>query len=124
MWFKQGIRSLNNSNFDIENYSFLVDVKLVCKRILDSYWNKLLCKLCFVLEFATSMLESKVQLVPLTKNVIMAVLTPNSVIQLTTFIVFVTGTKLNSVYCNYVHFCHQTLISVAQKRSFPKSTQQ
>ena len=60
MWFKQGIRSLNNSNFDIENYSFLVDVKLVCKRILDSYWNKLLCKLCFVLEFATSMLESKV----------------------------------------------------------------
>ena len=26
MWFKQGIR-LNNSNFDMENYSFLVDVK-------------------------------------------------------------------------------------------------
>ena len=45
MWFKQGI-SLDDSNFDIENYSSLVDVKLLLKRILDGYWNKLLCKFC------------------------------------------------------------------------------
>ena len=36
MWFKQGI-SLDDSNFDIENYSSLVDVKLLLKRILDGY---------------------------------------------------------------------------------------
>ena len=35
-WFKQGI-SLDDSNFDMENYSSLVDVKLLLKRILDSY---------------------------------------------------------------------------------------
>ena len=45
MWFKQGI-SLDDSNFDMENYSSLVDVKLLLKRILDSYWNKLFCKFC------------------------------------------------------------------------------
>ena len=45
MWFKQGI-SLDDSNFDMENYSSLVDVKLLLKRILDGYWNKLLCKFC------------------------------------------------------------------------------
>ena len=45
MWFKQGI-SLDDSNFDMENYSSLVNVKLLLKRILDSYWNKLLCKFC------------------------------------------------------------------------------
>ena len=45
MWFKQGI-SLDDSNFDMENYSYLVDVKLFLKRILDSYWNKPLCKFC------------------------------------------------------------------------------
>ena len=44
MWFKEGI-SLDDSNFD-SNYSSLVDVKLLLKRILDSYWNKLLCKFC------------------------------------------------------------------------------
>ena len=43
MWFKQGI-SLDDSNFDIENYSSLVDVKLLLKRILDGYLNKLLCE--------------------------------------------------------------------------------
>ena len=43
MWFKEGI-SLDDSNFDMENYSSLVDVKLLLKRILDGYWNKLLCK--------------------------------------------------------------------------------
>ena len=53
----------------------------------------------FVLQFAASMLESKVQLAPPTKNVIMAVLTPESVIQLTAFIAFETGRKLNSVCC-------------------------
>ena len=46
------------------------------------------------------MLESKVQLVPPTKNIIMAVLTPKSVIQLA----FETGRKLNSVCYCYVHF--------------------
>ena len=45
MWFKQGI-SLEDSNFDLENYPSLADVKLLLKRILDSYWNKLLCKFC------------------------------------------------------------------------------
>ena len=105
----------NSSNFDMENYSSLVDVKLLLKRILDGYWNKLLCK---------KIIESKVQLAPPTKNVIMAVLTPKSVIQLTAFIAFETGRKLNSACCNYVHFSHQPLISVAQKRSFPKSTEQ
>ena len=114
MWFKEGI-SLDDSNFDMENYSSLVDVKLLLKRILDGYWNKLLCK---------KIIESKVQLAPPTKNVIMAVLTPKSVIQLTAFIAFETGRKLNSACCNYVHFSHQPSISVAQKRSFPKSTGQ
>ena len=70
------------------------------------------------------MLESKVQLAPPTKNVIMAVLTPKSVTQMTAFIAFETGRKLNSAYCNYVLFSHQPLISVVQKRSFPKSTEQ
>ena len=41
MWFKERI-SLDDSNFDMENYSSLVDVKLLLKRILDGYWNKLL----------------------------------------------------------------------------------
>ena len=54
----------------------------------------------------------------------MALLTLKSDIQLTAFTAFETGRKLNSVCCNYVHFCHQPLISVAQKRSFPKSTEQ
>ena len=53
----------------------------------------------FVLQFAASMLESKVRLAPPRKNVIMAVLTPKSVIQLTVFIAFETGRKLNSVCC-------------------------
>ena len=70
------------------------------------------------------MLECKVELAPPTKNVIMAVLTPKSVIQLTVFIAFEAGRKVNSACCNYVHFFHQPLISVAQKRSFPKSTEQ
>ena len=37
----------------MENYCSLVDMKLLLKRILDSYWNKLLCKFCnisFVLQ--------------------------------------------------------------------------
>ena len=68
--------------------------------------------------------ESKVQLALPTKNVTMIVLTPKSVIQLTAFIAFETGRKLNSACCNYVHFSHQPLISVAQKRSHPKSTEQ
>ena len=70
------------------------------------------------------MLECKVELARPTKNVIMAVLTPKSVIQLTAFIAFETGRKLNSACCNYVHFSHQPLISVAQKGRFSKSTEQ
>ena len=69
------------------------------------------------------MLESKVQLGPPTKNIMMAVLTPESIIQLTAFIVFETGRKLNSACCNYVNFSDEPLISVTQKRSFPKSTE-
>ena len=46
------------------------------------------------------MLESKVQLVPPTANVIMSVLTPKSVIQLTAFIIASEiGRELNSVCC-------------------------
>ena len=78
MWFKEGI-ILDDSNFDMENYSSLVDVKLLLKRILGGYWNKLLCK---------KIIGSKVQLAPPTKNIITAVLTPKSVIQLTAFYSF------------------------------------
>ena len=46
--------------------------------------------------------QSKVQLAPPTKNVIMDVLTPKSVIQLTAFLAFEIGRKLNSVCCNYM----------------------
>ena len=70
------------------------------------------------------MLEFKVQLAPHTKNVIMVVLTPKSVIQLAAFTAFEIGGKLNSVCFNYVHFYHQPLVSVAHIRSFPKSTEQ
>ena len=45
MWFKQGI-SFDDSNFDMENSSSLVNVKLLLKRILNGYWNKLLFKFC------------------------------------------------------------------------------
>ena len=45
------------------------------------------------------MLEAKVQLAPPTKNVIIAVLTPKSVIKLTAFKSFETGRKLNYVCC-------------------------
>ena len=68
----------------------------------------------FVLTFAGSILESKVQLASPAKNVIMAVLTPKSVIQLTAFTAFETGRKLTSACCDYVHFPHHPLISVAQ----------
>ena len=45
------------------------------------------------------MLESKVQLAPPMKNVAMVVLTPKPVIQLTAFLAFATGRKLDSVCC-------------------------
>ena len=67
------------------------------------------------------MLEPEVQLVPPTKNVIMAALTPKSVVQLTALRAFETGRKLNPVCCHYVDFSNQPSISVAQERSFPKS---
>ena len=47
----------------------------------------------FVLQFVASVLESKLQLAPLKKNVIMAVLTPKLVIQLTAFTAFETSRK-------------------------------
>ena len=56
------------------------------------------------------MLESKVQLSPPTKDIIMAVLTPKSIIQLTAFIAFETGTKLNSVCCILLLVSLQTYI--------------
>ena len=65
------------------------------------------------------MLESKVQLAPTKKNVIMAVLTPKSVIQLTAFTAFETGRKLDSVCCNYVHFSHQPLFLSLKREVFP-----
>ena len=65
------------------------------------------------------MLESNVQLAPPTKNVIMAVLTPKSVIQLTAFIALETGRKLNSACCNYVHFSHQPLYLSLKRKAFP-----
>ena len=64
------------------------------------------------------MLESKVQVAPLTKNVIIAVLIPKSVIQLTAFIALETGRKRSSACCNYVHFSHQPLVSVAHREVF------
>ena len=72
MWFKQGI-NLDDSNFDMENYPSLVDVKLLLKRILDSYWNKLFCKFCITVAQST-------------KNVIIAVVTPKSLTKLIAFI--------------------------------------
>ena len=59
MWFKQGI-SLDDSNFDIENYSSLVDVKLLLKRILDGYWNKLLCKFCITVRRFHARVQSSI----------------------------------------------------------------
>ena len=61
------------------------------------------------------MLESKVQLAPPTKNVIMAVQTPKSVIQLAAFIAFETGRKLNSVYCILLLVPLQTYIWLKEK---------
>ena len=81
---------MEDSNFDMENYSSLVDMKLLLKRMLDGHRNKLLRK---------KIIESKVQLAQPMKNTIMAVLTPKSVIQLTAFKAFETGRKLNSVCC-------------------------
>ena len=103
MRFKQGM-SLDDLNFGMENYSSLVNVKL----LLDARVQN---STCTTYEKCTLMY-------------IIAVLTPKSVIQLTAFMAFETGRKLNSACCNYVHFSHQQLISVAQKRSFPKSTEQ
>ena len=57
MWFKEGI-SLDDSNFDMENYSSLVDVKLLLKRILDGYWNKLLCKFCITVRRFHAIVQS------------------------------------------------------------------
>ena len=65
------------------------------------------------------MLQSKVQLAPIMKNVIMAVLIPKSVIQLTAFTAFETGRKLNYVCCNYVHYFHQPIFLPLERGAFP-----
>ena len=60
------------------------------------------------------MLESKVELVQPTKNVILAMLTPRLFIQLTAFIAFETGRKLNSAFFPpAINFCH------SKKKVFP-----
>ena len=56
MWFKQGI-SLDDSNFDMENYASLA-VKLLLKRILDGYWNKFLCKFCITVRRFNARVQS------------------------------------------------------------------
>ena len=40
MWYKEGIISFDDSNFDTKYYPFLVDVKLLETRILDWNWKK------------------------------------------------------------------------------------
>ena len=119
MWFKQGI-SLDNSNFDMENYYSLVDVKLLLKRILDSYWNKLLCKFCITVRRFHARAQSSTCVTKCNNG------RANSEISYTTDCLynFRDRQKLNSACCNYVHFFHQPLISVTQKISFPKSTEQ
>ena len=111
MWFKEGI-SLDDSNFDMENYSSLVDVKLLLKRILDSYWNKLLCKFCITVRRFHARVQSSTCATYGKCNNGRA----NSKIGHTTDCLysFETGRKLNSACCNYVHFSHQPLISVTQ----------
>ena len=118
MWFKQGI-SLDDSNFDMENYSSLVDVKLLSKRVPENYWNKLICKFCIIVRCVHARARSSTCATNQKCN--NGPLTPKSVVQLTAFIAFETGRKLNPACCNYVDFSKQPLISVAQKRSFPKS---
>ena len=121
MWFKQGI-SLDDSNFDMENYSSLVDVKLLLKRILDSYWNKPLCKFCITVHCFHARVQSSTCATYQRCNNGRA----NSEIGYTTDCLYSFcdwQKKLNSVCWNYVHFSHQPLISVAQKRSFPKSNE-
>ena len=59
MWFKQGV-SLDDINFDMENYFSLVDVKLLLERILGSYWNKLLFKFCITVRRAHARIQSSI----------------------------------------------------------------
>ena len=44
----------------MENYSSLVDVKLLLKRILDSYWNKLHCKFCIAVRRVHARVQSSI----------------------------------------------------------------
>ena len=94
MWFKQGI-SLDDWNFDMENYYSLVDVKFLLKKILDSYWNKLLCKFCITIRHFHARVQSSTCTTYEKCNNGHA----NSGIGYTTtaFIALETGRKLNSV---------------------------
>ena len=60
MWFKQGMISLDNLIFDMENYYSLVDVKLLWKRILDSYCNKCLCRFCIAVRRFHARVQSSI----------------------------------------------------------------
>ena len=109
MWLKQA-KSLDDSNFDKENYSSLVDVKLLLKRILGSYWNKRLCKFCITIRRFHARVQSSTCPTYEKSNKGRA----NSEIRYTTDCLynFETGRKLNSACCIYVHFSHQLLISI------------
>ena len=73
-----------------------------------------------VLQFVASVLESKLQLAPLTKNVIMAVLTPNLVIQLTAFTAFETGRNSWILYSVIMCiFPYQPLFLSLKREVFP-----
>ena len=100
---------MDDSNFDMENYSSLVDV--------DSCWNELLLKFCITVR--PSMLESKVQLARTMKKCNNGRANSESVMQLTAFTAFETGRKLNSVCCNYVNFSHQPLFLSLKREVFP-----
>ena len=65
------------------------------------------------------MLESKVQLALPAKNVIMAVLTPKSVMQLTPFTTFETGRNLNYVSCNMCIFATSHYFLSLKREVFP-----
>ena len=50
----------------------------------------------------------------------MTVLTPKLVtVQLTAFTAFKTGSKLDPVHCDYVHFSHQPLVLLLKREFFP-----
>ena len=103
---------MDDSNFDMENSS-LVDVRLLWKRILDSYRNKLLCKFSITVRpFHARVQSSTCKNYGKCNNCRLTKL----VIQLTAFIAFETSRKLNFVCCNHVHFSHQPLVMSLKRK--------